>query len=109
MRVSISFAEGIRQRASWSRSRSAAGLFALLSGLDSARRLFGREQAQGTLFSGRFFAFKNRLAGRVGQADFQASAASAACLVSLWKNEGKNRRPRPVKGGLKGFDTLYDS
>jgi hypothetical protein len=29
--------------------------------------------------------------------------------VSLWKNEGKNRSARIVKGGLDAFDRLYDS
>jgi hypothetical protein len=33
----------------------------------------------------------------------------AADRVSIWKNEGKNRSPKPVKGGLKAPDTLYDS
>src|SRR5439155_9849767 len=38
-----------------------------------------------------------------------AAAKAAADPVSLWKNEGKNRWPRLVRGGLEALDTLYDS
>src|SRR5207249_10826864 len=38
-----------------------------------------------------------------------AAAKAAAGPVSLWKNEGKNRWPRSVGGGLEALDTLYDS
>ena len=37
-----------------------------------------------------------------------AAARNAAGLVSLWKNEGKNRSRKPVRGGLEAVDTLYE-
>jgi hypothetical protein len=39
----------------------------------------------------------------------RAAAKTAADPVSLWKNEGKNRRHQPVRGGLEAPDALYDS
>jgi hypothetical protein len=40
---------------------------------------------------------------------FSAVANTGLGHVSLWKNEGKNRQPGGVRGGLNGLDTLYDS
>jgi hypothetical protein len=42
-------------------------------------------------------------------ASFTGRGKESAQPVSLWKNEGKNRSGRPVKGGLDAPDRLYDS
>ena len=38
-----------------------------------------------------------------------AAADTIGGRLSLWKNEGKNQWGKPVRGGLDGPDTLYDS
>jgi hypothetical protein len=52
---------------------------------------------------------KTPLARSLSHLETATSEGPAEGLVSLWKNEGKIRARRPVRGGLDGLDTLYDS
>jgi hypothetical protein len=50
-------------------------------------------------------AFKNHCGGNRGE----ASGGAAVITLSRWKIDDKKQASRPLRGGLRQFDALYDS
>jgi hypothetical protein len=60
-------------------------------------------------FAGRFRRPKSRPQHRFHRRLSWGARRCPHWHLSIWKNEGKNSFPRPVKGGFEGPDALYDS